>query len=101
MIHALRRSLVNSTRGATTFTRNRVQSHLSLTPSEMMELAKQGIPVSSHFDDSKFNDGDSKSLGTIDIVHTRGIDVVDAWNYERDCRRKLMKAHETDVANYD
>lgn len=77
-----------------------VQNGLSLTPAEMLKLSEQGIPISSHFDDSKFYDGDSKPLNGIDFLDQRGIDVVDAWNHQKDSRRNLRKAQSTDIKNF-
>lgn len=77
-----------------------VQSGLSVTPSEMLQLAQQGIPISSHFDDSKFDDGDTKSLGTIDFIHQRGLDIVDVWEHQKDSRKKLLDAKAKDIQMY-
>lgn len=82
------------------YSRKHVQSGLSVTPSEMLELSRQGIPISSHFDDSKFDDGDTKSLGTIDFIHQRGLDIVDVWNYQKDSRKKLLNAKAKDIQMY-
>lgn len=77
-----------------------VQSGLSVTPSEMLQLAQQGVPISSHFDDSKFDDGDTKALGTIDFIHQRGLDIVDVWNHQKDSRKKLLDAQAKDIQMY-
>ncbi len=82
------------------YSEKHVQSGLSVTPSEMLQLAQQGIPISSHFDDSKFDDGDTKSLGTIDFIHQRGLDIVDVWNHEKDSRKKLLDAKAKDIQMY-
>lgn len=99
MIRTLRKTSRDVSRGVNV-PKVRVQGGLSLTPSQMLELSEQGIPISSHFDDSKFHDGDTKSLGTIDFINTRGIDIVDAWNFERDCRKRLLNSQKTDMQNY-
>lgn len=82
------------------YSKTHVQSGLSVTPSEMLQLAQQGIPISSHFDDSKFDDGDTKSLGTIDFIHQRGLDIVDVWNHQKDSRKKLLDAKAKDIQMY-
>lgn len=82
------------------YSRFNVQSGLSVTPSEMLALAQQGIPISSHFDDSKFDDGDTKSLGSIDFIHQRGLDIVDVWEHQKSSRKKLLDAQAKDVQMY-
>lgn len=82
------------------YTRVNVQSGLSVTPSEMLALAQQGIPISSHFDDSKFDDGDTKALGSIDFIHQRGLDVVDVWEHQKSSRKKLLDAKAKDIQMY-
>lgn len=79
------------------YTRVNVQSGLSVTPSEMLSLAQQGIPISSHFDDSKFDDGDTRSLGSIDFIHQRGLDVVDVWEHQKSSRKKVLDAKAKDI----
>lgn len=82
------------------YSEKHVQSGLSVTPSEMLQLAQQGIPISSHFDDSKFDDGDTKSLGSIDFIHQRGLDIVDVWNHQKDSRKKILDAKAKDIQMY-
>lgn len=82
------------------YSRVNVQSGLSVTPSEMLALAQQGIPISSHFDDSKFDDGDTKALGSIDFIHQRGLDIVDVWEHQKSSRKKLLDAKAKDIQMY-
>lgn len=76
-----------------------VQNNLSVTPSEMLSLSERGIPISSHFDDSQFYDGDSSPRVVLDYLDSRGIDIVDAWNYERTSKSNIRKAIANDIIN--
>lgn len=77
-----------------------VQDNLSVTPSEMLSLSEHGIPISSHFDDSQFSDGDSSSKVVLDYLDSRGIDVVDVWNYEKTSKSNIRKAVINDFNGY-
>lgn len=77
-----------------------VQNNLSVTPSQMLALTELGSPISSSLPESMFDDGDSGNNFDIPFEHTRGVDVVDAWNYERDCRNRLVRAKQNDIETY-
>lgn len=76
------------------------QSGLSLTPSQMLNLSEQGIPISSHLDDSNFYDGDSSNDMNIDPLRMRGVDIVDAWNLQHKSRKNILDANIKDIQNY-
>lgn len=78
-----------------------VSSGLALTPSQMLEMSQSGIPVSSQMASDLFYDGDTTMRVDIDPLDRRGVDVVDAWNLQKSSRKKLMEAHNRDVATYD
>lgn len=77
---------------------NSVADGLALTPSQMLELSQHGVPVSSHFDDSQFYDGDSTNSLDLLPEHIRGLDISDYWNMSRDARAKFSKAARHDKA---
>ncbi len=79
--------------------RTHVQSNLALTPSEMMSLSERGIPISSHFDDSQFYDGDNSPRVELAFEHQRGIDINDAWNAERNAKKNIRNAIVNDIKN--
>lgn len=70
------------------------------TPAEMADMVSRGIPV-SNFVSECFNDGSpSSTFDDLPLEHTRGIDVNEVWNAQQDSRKKLVGAHNTDVATY-
>lgn len=77
-----------------------VQSHLSVTPAEMLQMSERGIPISSHMRDGDFYDGDNQPLVTIDPIYMRGVDINDAWNAQQSAKQKLINAHLKDVEKY-
>lgn len=69
-----------------------VQSNLAVSPATMLELSQAGRPISAQMQDANFYDGDSSPAVRLDPLDARGIDINDAWNMERDSRKKLSKA---------
>lgn len=80
--------------------RTYVQSGLAVTPSVMMSLAEDGIPIASSMSDDNFIDGDHTNVVDIDPLLMRGVDVVDAWNLQRRSRNNLVAAKNKDIQNY-
>ncbi len=76
-----------------------VSKDLALTPSQMLAFSEEGIPISSNINPENFNDGDNKPLTDIHPILSRGVDIVDVWDYQKSCRSKLLKAQETDINN--
>lgn len=66
-----------------------VQSHLTVTPSEMLELSKHGVPIASQMRPDMFYDGDNSPVVDLAPEFRRGFDVNDAWNAEMDAKVKL------------
>lgn len=65
------------------------QRGLAVTPSEMMRLADQGIPIASNMDATQFYDGDDSPNISLPREFERGYDAIDAYNDEMDARAKL------------
>lgn len=68
-----------------------VSPHLSLTPSEMLRAANEGVPIASQMNDNNFYDGDSSLEVSLLPEHVRGIDMNDMWNAEQNAKKKLSK----------
>lgn len=65
-----------------------VQPGLALTPSQISELTRAGVPI-SNVNAMQFFDG----YRTLDfqpgLLNRRGVDLVDAWEAQMDSRKKL------------
>lgn len=68
-----------------------INGKLAMTPSKMMKLAEQGIPISSQQLGGQFYDGDVKVTWDVPIDRQRGVDMNDMWNYEQTVRKKMNK----------
>lgn len=68
-----------------------VQPGLALTPSQISEMTRAGIPI-SNVNAMQFFDG----YRTLDfqpgLLNRRGVDIIDAWEAQQDSREKLSKA---------
>lgn len=70
-----------------------VQSGLALTPSEMMEMANKGVPITpQNFDGLQYDEGYSKLDFDVPIEYRRGIDIGDCWEAEMDAKARLKSA---------
>lgn len=79
----------------------KVQPGLSITPSEMMKLAEQGIPVSAQAANLEaWNDGTTNPSWYVDSSRLRGIDPADLWQIQRSVRKKMRNAHFSDVEKF-
>lgn len=71
-----------------------VQSHLAMTPAEMLELQQKGVPISSQTVGATYDDG----YRTLDfeppLDQQRGIDIADLWETAQDVRKKVAKGHD-------
>lgn len=76
-----------------------VKGGLSVTPSEMMRMASQGIPISNA--NLPFVDGDKNPSWNIPAENVRGIDVAELWTLQQDSKAKIVKAHLSDVTKFD
>lgn len=79
----------------------RLQAGLSYTPSQMWQMTKQGIPVSSDNSLLPFYDG----AVDIDFVplaeRCRGVDPASLWNMQQDAKKKAKKAYSVARGAYD
>ena len=68
-----------------------VPDGLTLTPSQMDIMRKQGRPVSTmQLPEDMFFDGATKPTG-ITIENARGIDVNDVWQAQQAAKKKIKK----------
>lgn len=71
-----------------------VQTGLAVTPAQMLEMAQQGIPISSVNAEYMYDDGQR----TVDFVppleRQRRIEIGDLWENEMDIRKKTRKLYQ-------
>lgn len=68
-----------------------VQNGLSLTPEQMGEMASKGVPISTANLGVGYQDGVSKLDFQPPLEYTRGIDMNDLWQANKDVSAKLKK----------
>lgn len=68
----------------------KVQSGLSVTPAEMMNLSKQGIPVSAQQVSASYDGKTTYDYG-VDAEYKRGVDINDLWNTKQSAKDKLRQ----------
>lgn len=76
-----------------------IQPGLSITPSQMMDMAEYGIAISSQMVGS-FYDGDKNPSWDIPAERVRGVDPGDLFELQGEVRRKVVAAHRKDVQVY-
>lgn len=80
---------------------NVVQNDLAYTPSQMMQLAEQGIAVSTmSIGAENFYDGDTNPSFELPLERLRGVDVADCWQAEKSIKKKAKKGLKNDIAFY-
>lgn len=81
---------------------NIVQNNLAYTPSQMMELAERGIPISNQMvSPDNFFDGVSEGLSfELPLDRRRGVDVADCWQAEQSIKKKAKKGLKNDIFKY-
>lgn len=71
-----------------------VQTGLAVTPAQMLEMAQQGIPISSVNAEYMYDDGQR----TVDFVppleRQRRVEIGDLWENEMDIRKKTRKLYQ-------
>lgn len=72
---------------------------LSMTPAQIKECVARGIPVTTANVDM-FVDGVSNPSTVLPIDELRGVDAVDAWNASMDAKKKIAKAHISDISKF-
>lgn len=69
-----------------------IQNDLAFTPSKMLMLAHDGVPISTQTAGMVFDDG----YRTLDfeplLEHQRGIDMAELWEHDQDARGKFKSA---------
>lgn len=77
----------------------KVEPNAAYTPSEMQRLSSQGIPISaSAVNETLFFDGYDSAPDSPPVEQLRGIDVVQAWEHQRDSRSKILRANQREVS---
>lgn len=69
----------------------KVQRDLAVTPSQMQELARQGIPISTQNLGLGYQDGVSTLDFTPPPEYQRGVDMNDLWNLRNDIKGKVRR----------
>lgn len=77
-----------------------VKGGLSVTPAEMFDMARRGIPVTTANLDMQFNDGEVNPSWDIPVDRQRGVDIGEIWQTSMDVKRKVKSAYKNDVKNY-
>lgn len=67
-----------------------VQGNLTITPSQMSQLAEKGIPISSQVLGAEmFDDGEVGTLKEVPFTMRRGVEASDVYVYQQQCRKKV------------
>lgn len=69
-----------------------VQNGLAVTPSQVMSLAKQGLP-SNGLNASMFTEGHTGSDFSLALDERRGVDVATIWQETQNLKSKFRNAH--------
>lgn len=79
-----------------------VQSNLSYTPSQMMEMNEKGIAISNQsVNPEMFFDGVSEGLSfELPIDRLRGVDVADCWQASTTAKKNAKTGLKNDVKVY-
>lgn len=70
------------------------QNGLAVTPSQMLEMAEAGIPISSVTAESLYDDGKRTLDFEPPLDRIRGVDLCDLWENDQDIRHKMRKLHQ-------
>lgn len=69
----------------------RVQNSLAVTPSEMKQLADEGIPISAQQNAASYFDGDTTPYVDVPSEFRRGYDAIDAYTEQINARERLRR----------
>ena len=70
------------------------RQNLSVTPAQMDELAKRGIPISSQSAASQFSDGvPNPDWDSLPFEEQRGVDIAEIWQETMTSKHKFNTAH--------
>lgn len=67
-----------------------VKGGLASTPSQMLELASKGVPISEN-NVSNFFDGEKNPSWDVPLYRQRNVDIADVWQAEQDAKKVLKK----------
>lgn len=70
-----------------------VQNGLAVTPSQMLEMASEGVPISSVNAEFMYDDGQRTPPDVPVLDRQRGVDLGDLWENQQDIRHKMKKLH--------
>lgn len=68
-----------------------VRNGLAITPSEMVEMMRQGMPISAQGYSLKDESITMRNDYEVPLEHTRGFDLVDGWNKMKEVQSKVRK----------
>lgn len=71
-----------------------VQSGLAVTPAQMLEMASQGIPISSVGAEFMYDDGQRTVDFEPPLERQRRVEIGDLWESQMDIRKKARKLHQ-------
>lgn len=67
-----------------------VQGDLAVTPAEMSQASKMGIPISSNTVSSElFDDGEIGRMREVPFLYRRGVEIGDVFAHQQDCQSKV------------
>lgn len=72
---------------------NMVAQNLALSPTDMLQMTENGLPISTNMLSAEYFDDGKVGLGSeIAFSNRRGIEAVDVYEYQSRARSKLSKA---------
>lgn len=77
----------------------RVQHGLAVPPSKMMQMAEQGVTISTTNANNFFDGYDNPSFD-LPLDAQRGIDVATLWENQRAIKNKMAKGVNSDIQTY-
>lgn len=70
--------------------KNRVKSHLSITPAQMDKAREQGVPITpNNVNPDLIEDGTTNPQFEIELERQRGIDIAELWQNAESSRKKI------------
>lgn len=72
--------------------------HQAVTPAQMLELAKQGIPISSQT--APIEEGKTQISWEIPLDQRKHVDAAELWQQQQEIRDKVKRAHKRDRQAY-
>lgn len=74
----------------------KVNNNLAVTPTQMLNMAKQGVPISSQ-NEENFYDGDTNASWTIAPEKLKRVDPADLWQMSMTAKQKIRNAKRTKI----